>query len=232
MKTVQVKLLKSGPPNDTIFVLGSTGCGKTTLIANLALTRKRFVIIDTKEDFPETFFTGAVSCDASGFLNSLNSGLERIIVQLWKTEDQEQSLAYCCEALMRFHTANPGIETTFILDELNHFVYVNHCPDSLRDIVLRGRSVGIRKIFGAQWFGTIPTWLRDSFTEIYTFRHNDETGVERLEQFGFDPEEVRTLPQYTCLYSGKGEQEMISLIAENTRQDDKTKTTTTTTKAK
>jgi len=208
-----VELIKGSQPNDTVFILGATGSGKTTLIANLARERKRFIIIDTKEDFPQSFFPEAkLVSSTSALRDSLNSGDEKIIVQLWLFPDEiDFAFQQVCDMVYQFHLLNPGTETTFILDETNAFVYVNHCPTAFADIIMRGRSVGIRKIFGAQWFGTIPTWTRDTFTEIYTFRHTDETGVSRLEQFGFDPEEVKDLEQYHCLYAGKGIKERISL---------------------
>jgi hypothetical protein len=195
--------------------LGQTGCGKTTLIANLAKQRERFIIFDTKEDFPADFFVGAAEVDSvQKFVEQLNRGSVWIIVQLWKVEDPEEFLNRCCACIMRWHTLNLGkVETTIVLDEANNFVHVNHCDPELRNIIQRGRSIGLRKIFGAQWFGTIPTWMRDSFTEIYTFKHVDEVGVERLESFGFDPEQVKTLPEYNCLYAAKGQVEQLELIA-------------------
>jgi energy-coupling factor transporter ATP-binding protein EcfA2 len=217
MNTVvrNIKLIKSGPPNDTVFVLGPTGCGKTTLIANLAMERERFVIVDTKDDFPPEAFSDAVPAKNLGeFTGFLNAGHKRIVYQLWHDQDPEFALGEVCKKLQQFHTLNSkrNLDTTFILDETNNFVYVNHCNDSLRDLILRGRSVGIRKILGAQWFSTVPPWMRDSFTEIYTFRHTDENGVERLAGFGFEPEEVQSLPPYVCLYSGKNKLEKISLV--------------------
>lgn len=228
-RELKVELLKAGKPNDTVFVLGATGCGKTTLIANLARERKRFIIIDTKDDFPPSFFPDAVIVDSLPYLRSvLNSGRDRIIVQLWKfNQDIDTAFADVCAMQYDFHLRNAhieGLETTFLLDETNAFCYVNRCPQSFGDIIQRGRGVGIRKIFGAQWFGTIPIWARETFTEIYTFRHSDEVGLDRLEQYGFDRDEVTSLPDFTCLYAGKGKHEKISLIPTRTRQETTTKT--------
>lgn len=217
MKTreLSVELVKQGQPNDTVFVLGATGCGKTTLIANLAKERTSFVIVDTKNDFPSSFFPSATIVKSEDeFRSALNSGKHKIIVQLWEQPDMEHFFDKVCASLYQFHVLNQEnkLSVTFVVDECNNFVYVNHCPKSFQDITQRGRSVGIRKIYGAQWFGTIPTWMRDTFTEIYTFNHTDETGVERLTQFGFDPDEVKDLPQYVCLYRGKNGLERISLV--------------------
>lgn len=216
-RELKVRLIKSGPPNDTIFVLGATGCGKTTLMANLVVERKRFIIFDTKEDFPASFFPHAIFVDSPAELReALNANHPQIIVRLWK-QDVEDFFSSSCEMLFQLHVLNHErkLETTFLLDELNNFVYVNSCPKSFENVILRGRGIGIRKIFGAQWFGTVPTWCRDTFTEIYTFAHTDETGLERLDNFGFDESEVSNLPAYHCLHRCRdGKIEHLSLVAQ------------------
>lgn len=213
----KVRLLKAGFPNKTIFVLGSTGSGKTTLIANLILQCPRFVLFDTRNEYDPFFFTGNVTLCGSltEFCAALNEVRERIIYKL--TDNQEAILEGALNCLYTFQEANAANDDlpplTVILDELNRFADTNSWPETLQEIVQRGRDFKIEKIFGAQWFGTIPTWVRDSFSEIYVFRHSDPNGLKLLERFGFDADDIKNLPLHVCLHTGKNGIEKIRLIA-------------------
>ena len=223
-RVLTVKLIKTSPPNETIFALGTQGSGKTTLIANLVLDKKRYVIFDTKQDFPpEEFQEAIVIKTRSEFQAAINTQKEKLIVQLWHDEDPEKFLNDCCADLMRLHTLNQknGLETWVLIDELNKFVFVGHCGEGLSDISLRGRSIGIKKIYGAQWFATIPAWMRDGFSEIYCFAHTDENGLDKLAVFGFDVDEVKNLPQHVCMYRGKGKMERVSLVPDKATTNNK-----------
>jgi hypothetical protein len=210
-RNVEVELLKAGKPNETIFILGATGCGKTTLIANIARNRQRAIIFDCKEDYPQEFFPGSVLCKNPGELaNALNVGATKIIIPLYSGD--ETLFDKCCDVIYRWHVAQGGkFETYFVHDELNAITEHGQVSEEFRNVAQRGRSVGIKKVFAAQWFGNLPTWLRDSFTEIYTFQHTDETGLDRLERFGFDAEQVRNLAPYSCLHRKGSTIELVTL---------------------
>jgi len=188
-------------------------------MANLVLNVPRFVIFDTKNDYDAAFFGNDVKvcADVYNFGQLLNAGVERIIFDLSALGDEcEEILSVSLLTLNQFQLANMQSDlapVTVLLDELNRFVTDRHAPEGIKEIVQRGRSVKIEKVFGAQWFGTIPAWVRDSFTEIYTFQHNDPAGLQRLEQAGFDPVEVKNLPRYTVLHNGGDKIERIRLAA-------------------
>lgn len=211
VETKSVLLLPdTGEANVTKFILGATGSGKTTLAANLVKDETRFVIFDTRGEFDPTFFNChiCVCCDSTGFIRALNQGEQKIIFILATYDDdgQEQELDFALNTLQAFQMANKDTglpPVTIVLDELNKFVSGQNTCHGLREVIQRGRGKNIQKIFGAQWFGTIPTWVRDSFSEIYAFRHNDKQGLARLEDYGFDSEQLKNLPQYNCLYCGK-----------------------------
>lgn len=215
-----VRLLKAGFPNKTKFVLGSTGSGKTTLIANLIDDCPRFVLFDTRNEYDPLFFSGNIKVVASlnDFCSALNDDERKIVYKLPASGDsQETILEGALSCIYTFQEANSANDSlppiTIILDELNRFADTNNWPETLQEIVQRGRDFKIEKIFGAQWFGTIPTWCRDSFSEIYVFRHSDPNGLKLLERFGFDPDDVKSLPLHVCLHTGKNGIEKIRLNA-------------------
>lgn len=220
METLPVKLLKKGFLNRTIFVLGSTGSGKTVLIANLLRKIKRWILFDTRNEYSPEFF-GNLTYEAknvSELVNFLNEGDEKIIFKLSSaSEESDATLEAALSIIYQFQSLNaenlPPV--TIVLDELNRFADTRAFPFHLKEITQRGRDYGIEKIFGAQWFGTIPTWLRDSFSEIYAFRHSDPNGLKLLERFGFDSDEIKNLPLHVCAHNGKSGVETIQLVAES-----------------
>lgn len=219
METLKVKLLKNGFPNRTTFVLGSTGSGKTVLIATLAAEKPRFILFDTRNEYDPDFFGNFVKVadNVSKLVEFLNAGDEKIIFKLPSANEQsDATLEAALAVIYQFQVLNaqnlPPI--TIVLDELNRFAETRNYPFHLQEITQRGRDYGIEKLFGAQWFGTIPTWLRDSFSEIYVFRHNDPNGLKLLERFGFDADEIRSLPEHVCAHNGKNGVEKIRLTVD------------------
>src|SRR5216684_7772022 len=122
VETRQLELLgEETPPNSTIFVLGSTGCGKTTLIANLLKKEQRFIIFDTRFEYPDQFFGNNVKVVTSvhELANALNEPYERIIVRFPPQADDDYVMSLFCYQIMAFQTENKHVITTVCLDELN-----------------------------------------------------------------------------------------------------------------
>jgi hypothetical protein len=218
-KIMQVELLKSGFPNDTRFFLGARGSGKTTVIANELRKHDRFVIFDAKNDYSPEFFGGDVfvSSSVADFIDALNRGVLKIIVRVPATEDAaDELLSECCNCLMQFQEVNNHPEFGYVVvsvDEMNRFTSSHKCPAGLQRIITTGRDYRIVCFFGAQWFGTLPSWMRDAFTEIYVWKHTDKNGLRLLENFGFNAEEIKNLPMHTCLHAGKNGVETLRLTA-------------------
>src|SRR6266403_6373396 len=111
VKNITVKLLKDGPSNSTVFVLGATGSGKTTLIANLLLDRQRFVIFDTRNEYSLDFFhvkgtyPPTIVTNAKDFCEALNSGTYRIIYK-FSHGNEDEMLSGGLSLLYEFQSSN------------------------------------------------------------------------------------------------------------------------------
>lgn len=214
-----VRLLpNTGEGNSTVFILGPTGSGKTTLLANLLRQRERFIVIDSKKDYSAQYFGQDVIevSDVNHLLGALNGGVERIIFALYEVQSEykAETLSMAMLVCFEFQLQNPQLPPlTIALDELDAYVTSKGAPPGIKKIIEMGRSVRIHKIFGGQWFADIPSWARDTFSEIYAFAHHDINGLARLNQFGFDPEIVRDLAPFTCCYVGQGKTRLLRLIA-------------------
>lgn len=214
-RVLKLKLLSGNTPeNTTVFVLGATGCGKTTLIANLLRTDERFVVFDIRSEFEAEFFHGCCYVSTIQELaDCMNNGIDKII---FRGDGSEETLDSFLSYILAFQLSNKHLgSVTIVIDELNKYVERSKCPQSIKEVVQRGRIYGIKKLFGAQWFATIPTWTRDSFSEIYAFRHTDKNGLNLLETYGIDSVEVSQLMPRQCLHLFGGTLERISLVADS-----------------
>lgn len=221
---LNVKLLNpDGKSNSTKFLLGATGSGKTNLMANLLLDSPRWLLFDTKNDFgnAEEFFALNI-CRISSvkdLADALNDDKRRIIFELFQhTEEMEQRFNDAMLMAYEFQLANREVTElpplTICTDELNRFAESKRTvPIGLNEVVARGRDLNIEKVFGAQWFNTLPPSIRDSFSEIYVFRHSDKNGLALLENFGFAADEVKELPRYVCLHASVDGIKKIKLAA-------------------
>lgn len=207
-------------------MLGKTGCGKSTLVANMLLKDSRFLIFDVKDEYLPEWFDGCVMVsNLHEFIGHLNNGTKRIIFRAANNTFTDPLVNYACFQLIEFMRINKGLRVTLAMDELNRFVTPHSCPAGLRELIQRGRSHGVEKIFGAQWFSTIPTWTRDSFSEVYAFRHTEPRGLALLESYGLNSAVVQNLPPHTALhYDKEGELTVVKLQAygqrkQNTQED-------------
>lgn len=220
-RILKVKLLTENPlPNKTTFVLGATGSGKSVLTATLLSSFPRYIIFDIKNDYFHVPFVDGVRCnDYFEFTEALNNAEPRIIFDpLQKYSSHiETVLEEMVWHLIRFQEQNIGTIGTvrFVLDELNRFVDSRRIPPAgLKEAVERGRAYGIEKLFCGQWFGTVNTGFRDSFSEMYIFAHYDRAALNLFSEYGLDADEIRNLPEHVCLHYDKKSVSTIRCVAE------------------
>lgn len=190
-------------PNKTTFVVGQTGTGKTTLLANLLQDESRSVVFDTEGNFLES--GGEVARNQNEFAKLLNLGTRRIVYASG-AESAESDFESMSNILFQFQGANPQLgECALCVDETARIAGANSYPDALAHIVQRGRAFHIVKYFGCQWFTRIPAFMRDSFSDMYVFRQIDKVALKALETFGFDAETIQSLPDLNCVLLSRGE---------------------------
>lgn len=213
--SLHIELFSSGPPNETIFFLGATRCGKTQLMGNLIKDAPRFVVIDIKDDYPATFFNAVIARNDTEFVSLLNQGKSRIIVKPGHLNDLVDLVDKVARRLMEFQRMNskklPPV--AFVTDEFNLFVRINQFPAGIASLVTTGGGLNIKKYFGGQWFNHIPAFIRDSFSEIYVFRHCEPRGLAMLENYGFDQSVLQNLPSHTVCHLNGGEITTYNLVA-------------------
>jgi hypothetical protein len=189
--------------NDTIFVCGQTGSGKSTLIANLLNDGNTdFVLVDTKSQHGQ--LPNCEHCySLAAVVDAFDAYKRRIVLHCpMMTEDELNSLATVIVLHQERNIAqnDKWPELTVAIDELNYFVSVQRAPQGIVELSQRGRPARINRIYGVQWLNHVPAKIRDGVTELYCFRQYDSAADDVYERWGIDPAAIHALPPLQAIH--------------------------------
>ena len=182
-----------------VLVGGKSGTGKTTYLERYIVGshHQRVFIFDHQGELGERLGIQASMTLASAYEQSAKN---RFIAYDFSDEapaDKEGAFEAFATYVFEFAKLNAprGVETLFVCDEVQQLLTQWEIPTPLKAILETGRRRRLDGLFGMQQFNAVHNVMRNQVTEIVALTQTDETALKFLDSQGFDPEQVRSLPQ-------------------------------------
>ena len=109
-----------------------------------------------------------------------------------------EAFDFFCNWTFQVCKSVPG-RKLFGCDELQEYCNHSSMPATLATLFETGRRYEIDFAFIATQPNAIHNRLRNKFTEVVTFQHLDINALGFLMENGFDPDEIRSLPQFVYI---------------------------------
>lgn len=101
---------------------------------------------------------------------------------------------FCAWTLALAKVQKPGGRTVIVVDEVWKYCDPYKVPPELALIVQTGRKHGCEGVFLTQRPNKVNGTVLNEATELVCFRLSERAGVDKVEEYGLDPDEVRNLP--------------------------------------
>lgn len=167
-----------------ILIFGKKGTGKTTLAKKLvSVHKKNLIILDVNNEYQEY---GEIYNNLPDFLQAIRKNEFPIRYFSDETESFFSLLYY-------FRNI------TLLIDELHIFTSPYGFSSSLLKLVRLQRHINL-KIYGvSQRIAEVSRTITAQKDKIITFRQEEPRDLKILEEYGFDPEEVKNLKKFQYL---------------------------------
>jgi hypothetical protein len=186
-------------PAYRLGIFGASGSGKTTfalkVLANLP-AKLRFVF-DPEGEFSHRL--GLPLCQTFAELDAAVSTGWVCFDPFGEFEEPDEGLRFFCRWAFELCETLPG-RKVLMIDELQEHIDGHKIPPELSSLVWRGRRRGLDSIFIGQSPNLLNNRVRLQLTEVVCFQLTDERALEFPAVFGFNVDELKTLPQfrYVC----------------------------------
>lgn len=177
------------------LIFGRTGTGKSTLARRLAANERRILILDPLGEFAGTIFFDFDSLAA--YLNA------RDVI-----ESTREFRAVCrfsddVDVEYFFKLARGIPDYTLCIDEAEIFLDPRSMNDDFLWIIRYGRHKQISLITVARRVPELSVDLRAQASTILTFTQSEPRDLKNLEGYGFNPDVVKSLPQFKYAHVGE-----------------------------
>lgn len=177
-------------------VYGMSGTGKTVFACRWLAGRKdlacRFVFQEPKRDIIERWGLSDAGNEAD-----LLCAVEDGFCIFWPGEmfagDWNTALDWFCGWSYQIAATLPG-RKILMVDEVWKYVSPHSIPKSLNLWIQDGRSFGCETLFATQQPNRINESIVGAATETVCFRLKGRNALKTVSDLGFDPDEIRHLP--------------------------------------
>lgn len=184
-------------PPFRLGVFGKSGYGKTEFVLRYlrgVAKAKCIFIYDPEGEFAEELGTYGARTPAE-LVAQIKSG--------WVVYDPSQMFRgnfvagfnFFCDFAFKASQTFRG-RKIFVSDECWRYLRTSELPEPVAELLNTGRRHELDSIFISQRPNKINNEIRDSLTEVVCFRLVTDRALEFPEEYGFDPQEVRSLPKY------------------------------------
>jgi hypothetical protein len=184
-----------------LLITGKSGSGKTEYyIRYVKAVRSRYgqiLIYDHEAEFSHR--TGEQSFQTVEELQEYKGGVQ--------CYDYAQMYPGCMGTGLEFYSdytfqigQSSKRPTLFCCDEMQKLIETDCLPTEISCVVETGRRYQIDTLFVSQQPNLLHNRLRNQVTEVVTFQHVEPRALDWLEDYGFQPDEVRGLAvgDYIC----------------------------------
>jgi len=180
-------------PNFCLGIVGKRGSGKTSYFLRW-LTHSRYhtrFVFDGEGELAGRLGLPAARTPAQ-LLEALPSGWVVFDPQEMFPGHPLRGFEFFSDWSFRLAERLPG-RKLFAADELWRYTCSAVIPPAFEVLLFKGRRVGLDCAFVSQRLNRIHNAVRDTFSEVVAFRHQDKNSIEFLRDNGFDEEAVRRL---------------------------------------
>lgn len=176
--------------------IGTTGCGKTTLVREIAKFRDVVVVLDTK---------GFIDWDGyelhKDFASLIKSKALKLIFRpdgKWLRDDDAIELF--------FRWIYERENTTIYIDEATSITSAYKIPQGYFDCIVRGREKNVEVWTSTQRPKKIAQEILTESENCYCFQIRNENDMKVLiDMYGIDSETLKKMPEHYFIYSRNGE---------------------------
>lgn len=173
------------------LIVGSSGCGKTSLIVQRMKNQKRLLVMDYQGQFSQIpGFDWTVVRDPFELQDILDSNRKIAKLQICYQPIEREYFVHFCKVGMAWGKAKP---CTVVVDEAPLFLSTGRAKKGWDLLVNTSRKLGINVICAGQRLTEMDTSIRNQASNLYVFRLKSESDKETLvREFGIDREKLPT----------------------------------------
>lgn len=180
-------------------IFGASGSGKTTFALKVLANMKARLrlIFDPEGEFSARL--GLPLCRTFAQLDAAVPTGWACFDPYDEFENPEDGIRFFCRYAFEVSERMPG-RKVLMVDELQELLSGHKIPPELASVVWRGRRRGLDSVFIGHAPNELHNTVRSQLTEVVCFQLTDANALDFPQGFGFNPEELRTLPQfrYVC----------------------------------
>lgn len=195
-------------PGEHVIIFGVTGCGKSTLTREVALSSfSRIIIFDRMKEWSEPGFL--VVKNFKEFLAEYQKNFKtvKIIVQFRPGISQKEMVQEADKILNYIYDHEQAGGIGVVFEEVWLYAELHDCPDSIREVLLTGRHKSISLISNSQKPALVSKIVTGQSRHMFVGQHFDPRDKMFFQSYGI----LESPQKYSWVYFCGGEKTTFTL---------------------